>query len=155
MSRKKVIKTSMFLSAALLSLGLSSEVSAKTTIGSDVGIAGITPIIENYYSSNLEQQYGDAEEYLINLLLQLDQMNGTKLTQIISPYANLGISIANNYVNIRTEPNTESEIAGKLYNGCATDILGTEGEWVKIKSGKVEGYIKSEYLAIGLKLRIW
>ncbi|NLJ89547.1 MAG: C40 family peptidase [Clostridiales bacterium] len=151
MSRKKIFKTSVFLSAALLSLGLSKEVSAHGTIGSDVGIAGITPIIESYYSSNLDQQNGEAEAFLINLLLQLDQANGTKLTQIISPYANLGISTANNYVNIRTEPNTESEIVGKLYSGCATDILGTEGDWVKIKSGKVEGYIKAEYLAIGLE----
>ena len=28
-------------------------------------------------------------------------------------------------------------------SGC--DVLGEEGEWLQIKSGKVEGYIKAEY----------
>ena len=150
MYQRKFFKTSLCLSAALLmSLGLSHEASASTINGSDVGIAGITPVIENYYSSNEDKQYGEAEEYLINVLQQLDQVNGTNLTAIISPYANLGISKASDFVNIRTEANTESEIEGKLYNGCATDILAVEGDWVKIASGDVEGYIKSEFLAIG------
>ena len=141
MLKGKVLKTSLCVSAFALSLGLSQEVSAATTIGSDIGIAGITPVMDNYYSSNGQEELGEAEEYVINLLLQLDQENGTNLTEIVSPYANLGISTANSYVNIRTEPNTESEVAGKLYSGCATDILATEGDWVKIESGNVEGYI--------------
>ena len=149
MLKGKVIKTSLCVSAFALSLGFSQEVSATTTVGSDIGIAGITPVMDNYYSSNGQEELGEAEEYVINLLMQLDQENGTNLTEIVSPYANLGISTASSYVNIRTEPNTESEIAGKLYNGCATDILAIEGDWVKIESGNVEGYIKSEYLAIG------
>ena len=66
-----------------------------------------------------------------------------------SEYKNVGISIADNYVNIRKEPNTECQILGKLYKGCAATILETEGEWVKIKSGSVTGYINANYLAIG------
>lgn len=66
-----------------------------------------------------------------------------------SEYKNVGISVADNYVNIRKEPNTECEILGKLYKGCAATILSSEGEWVKIKSGSVTGYINSNYLAIG------
>ena len=31
--------------------------------------------------------------------------------------------------------------------GC--EILGVEGEWTQIKSGSVEGYVKSEYLLTG------
>lgn len=67
----------------------------------------------------------------------------------VSEFANIGISIANEYVNIRRKPDTESKILGKLYRGSAATILETVGEWVKIKSGSVTGYIKSEYLAIG------
>lgn len=69
-----------------------------------------------------------------------------------SPFENVGISIANEYVNIRRRPNVESKILGKLYRGCAATIVATKGDWVKIKSGSVEGYIKSEYLAIGKKV---
>lgn len=66
-----------------------------------------------------------------------------------SEYKDVGISIADNYVNIRKEPNTECQILGKLYKGCAATILETKGEWVKIKSGSVTGYINANYLAIG------
>ena len=149
MLKGKVLKTSLCVSAFALSLGFSQEVSAATTVDSDIGIAGITPVMDNYYSFGEQEELGEAEEYVINLLMQLDQENGTNLTESVSPYANLGISTANSYVNIRTEANTESEVEGKLYSGCATDILAVEGDWVKIESGNVEGYIKSEYLAIG------
>ena len=67
----------------------------------------------------------------------------------VSEYADIGISIANEYVHIRRRPTTESKILGKLYRGSAAKILKTVGDWVKIKSGSVQGYIKSEYLAIG------
>ncbi len=67
----------------------------------------------------------------------------------VSPYANKGISIAGEYVNIRKKPNTESKILGKLYRGSIARIVNTVGDWVEITSGGVNGYIKSEYLAIG------
>lgn len=66
-----------------------------------------------------------------------------------SEYKDVGISIADNYVNIRKEPNTECQILGKLYKGCAATIVSEHGEWVKIKSGSVTGYINAQYLAIG------
>ena len=67
----------------------------------------------------------------------------------VSKYENVGISIASNYVNIRTEPSTDSEIVAKLYKGCKCDILEQAGEWVKISSGNATGYIKEEFLARG------
>lgn len=66
-----------------------------------------------------------------------------------SEYDNIGISVAADYVNVRKHPNTDSEIVGKLYRGSAARIQKTVGDWVQITSGQVEGYIKSEYLAIG------
>lgn len=66
-----------------------------------------------------------------------------------SEYANVGISIAADYVNIRKKPNTDAEIVGKLYRGSAATIAKTEGDWVYIKSGSVSGYIMKDYLAIG------
>lgn len=135
----------LFLLASL-SVGVDAKAAEST---SDKGIAGITPILENYYTAN-EGEMGEAEKLMETYIAQSSDPKVKSMTQIISPYANLGISIAENYVNIRTEANTESEVVGKLYRGCATDILEVVGDWVRIKSGKVEGYIKSEYLAIGV-----
>ena len=67
----------------------------------------------------------------------------------VSKYINTGISIADNYVNIRSKASTDGEIVGKLYTGAAVSIKETKGDWVQIKSGSVNGYIKKEFLAIG------
>lgn len=66
-----------------------------------------------------------------------------------SEYDKTGISVAADYVNVRKKPNTDSKVVGKLYRGSAATIKDTVGDWVKIRSGHVQGYIKSEYLAIG------
>ncbi|MCM1246391.1 MAG: C40 family peptidase [Roseburia sp.] len=66
-----------------------------------------------------------------------------------SEYDKTGISIAADYVNVRKKPNTDSKVVGKLYRGSAAKIKDKVGDWVKIRSGHVEGYIKSDYLAIG------
>ncbi len=81
--------------------------------------------------------------------VQTDAEQPVVTPEPVSEYANIGISIAHEYVNVRKKPNTESKILGKLYRGSAARIINTVGDWVEIKSGSVTGYIKSEYLAIG------
>lgn len=69
-----------------------------------------------------------------------------------SEYANLAIAQVDHYVNVRSEPNTDSAILGKIYNGAVAQILETAGEekdWFHVISGSVEGYIKAEYFLYG------
>lgn len=67
-----------------------------------------------------------------------------------SQYFNIGISIADTYVNIRSDANTDSDIMGKLYRDSAAIILDTMEDWYYIESGSVKGYIKSKYLKTGI-----
>lgn len=69
---------------------------------------------------------------------------------IPSAYADIGISIANTFVNIRDKASTESEINGKLYKNSAARILDTVGDWYYVESGSVNGYIKTDYLQTGI-----
>lgn len=68
-------------------------------------------------------------------------------------YADLALANVTNYVNVRTETNTNSAIVGKIYGGAVAQILetvdGEDGQWFKIVSGNVEGYIKSEFFLYG------
>ena len=64
-------------------------------------------------------------------------------------YTNLGIAQADGNINVRETPGTEAEIVGKLPNNAGCEIVGTDGEWTQIESGKVKGYVKSEYLLTG------
>ncbi len=62
------------------------------------------------------------------------------------------ISQAQNYVNVRSNPNTDSEIVGKLYGGSVAEIqslAGEEQDWYRIHSGSVDGYIKAEFFLAG------
>ncbi len=61
-------------------------------------------------------------------------------------FSDLVIARVDNYVNVRTEPSEDSEVAGKLYDKSVGDRLETEGDWIKIKSGNTEGYVKSEFV---------
>lgn len=67
----------------------------------------------------------------------------------IIEYKDLAIANVANYVNIRSDANANSKVLGKLYNNGAARILDTKGDWLKIKSGNVTGYIMSEYLLTG------
>ncbi len=139
MRRARAMKTAMFIASAALYISIPATSAKADTIPTEQGVAGFAYLLDNYYSS-AETDTITADKTLINILK----------TEIISPYANLGVSVADNYVNIRSEPSTESEVVGKLYRGCAADILEyLEGDWVKIQSGDVKGYIASNYLAIG------
>ena len=65
-------------------------------------------------------------------------------------YTDVAIAQVNNYVRVRAEANTDSEVLGKLYNNSAATILETtENGWYKIKSGNVTGYVKCEYVVVG------
>ena len=57
------------------------------------------------------------------------------------------------YIRVRAEANVSSDIVGKLYYNAVATLLGTEytenGLWYHIQSGKVTGYVKSEYMVSG------
>ncbi len=53
------------------------------------------------------------------------------------------------YINIRQDPDTDSEVVAKIYNHGAVEIEEQDGDWYKIRSGNAEGYVKAEYFATG------
>ena len=65
-------------------------------------------------------------------------------------YTNLGISNVSDNLNIRALPGEDGKLVGKLPKNAACEILSEENEWTRIRSGEVEGYVKSEYLLSGL-----
>jgi len=59
------------------------------------------------------------------------------------------IAQVDGYVNVRETPDEEAEVVGKLYNNSAGEWLSKEGDWYKISSGNVVGYVKGEYVVAG------
>lgn len=66
-----------------------------------------------------------------------------------SEFANKCIADVEETLNVRKGPSTDTEFVGSMNPGAIATVLGTEGEWTKIKSGDVEGYVLSEFVRTG------
>ncbi|MCR4606009.1 MAG: C40 family peptidase [Eubacterium sp.] len=145
--------------ACIMSVGVigTTVTSNSTTMGSETELAGMSCTLEKFCS--LQSGLGSNPEAIVAFADMMagnnaepgteEQMTGDDDVKDKSEYANIGISIAADYVNIRKEPDTDAKIVGKLYRGSAATIVKDEGDWVYIQSGSVDGYIKKDYLAIG------
>lgn len=93
---------------------------------------GIEEVLNNCYSSNKEIE---VEDYLVP----------TEKGE----YLDMAFANVETFLYIRSEPTKESEWVGKLYPDYAAKILGPVGEWTRIESGSVTGYVCSEYIIVG------
>lgn len=82
-----------------------------------------------------------------------EQVSENDAPEVESEYADIAIAQVDGYVRVRSEPNTDSEVVGKLYDKSAATVLETvdteDGGWYRITSGSVDGYVKCEYVVIG------
>ena len=78
-----------------------------------------------------------------------EQTESTEQAASAYGYTNLGVANVEGNLNVRVAAGTDADVVGKMPNNAGCEILGVEGEWTQIKSGSVEGYVKSEYLLTG------
>jgi cell wall-associated NlpC family hydrolase len=64
-------------------------------------------------------------------------------------YLDMAFADVDSFLYVRSEPSTDSEWVGKLYPDYAAEITGPVGEWTKIQSGSVTGYVYSDYIIVG------
>ena len=100
-----------------------------------------TPSIETEGSESVSTEETEMTEDEVQIEIEDDE------------YTNFAIADVEKYVNVRQEPNTDSAILGKIYDGAVAQILNTVGEgdnqWFQVVSGNVEGYIKAEFFIHG------
>lgn len=86
---------------------------------------------------------------------EVPEVEENEVPEVASEFADIAIAKVLNYVNLREQPTTESEVLGKLYANSAAVVLEAVQdeageEWYKINSGSVEnGYVKAEYVVVG------
>ena len=62
-------------------------------------------------------------------------------------YANLAVTtVTEDWLNIRSDASSDAEIVGKLYPGAAGQIVEENGDWTKITSGTVTGWVNNQFL---------
>ena len=107
--------------------------------GSRAEASNLLPAAEEGFASVMTEAY------------EADPEADQKVLEEMTPSEYDGICIAqvNDYVNVRSEPNEESEILGKLYDNSAGTIEEETDGWYKITSGSVTGYVKADYVVTG------
>lgn len=135
---------SMIYAAPVAGVSVATTAEA-VTIGTKSGSpsAGVSLAVADCLVSSNEEAAQEAAA-------QQEQVSENETPVVESEYADIAIAQVDNYVNVRTEPNTDSEVVGKLYNNSAATILQTtEDGWYEITSGNVTGYVKCEYVVAG------
>ena len=64
-------------------------------------------------------------------------------------FADRCIANVDETLNIRKEPSRDAEFVGMMSKGSIATVVERDGEWIKIKSGDVEGYVLSEFVLTG------
>lgn len=134
--------TSTIYAAPIAGVSVATAAEAAAA-GNGSPTAGVSLAVTDYLiESNEEAAVAAAEAE--------EQVSENEAPVVESEYSDIAIAQVDNYVNVRSEPNTESEVLGKLYNNSAATILETtEDGWYRITSGSVTGYVKCEYVVAG------
>ena len=140
--RKIILKAAAGCLFGIITMSVSQLHVEGATIGTEMASAGISVALENYC-----EESQDPETEIVAMLQPI--VTAAQEEDTDSIYDNVAIAKVDDYVNVRKKPNVESKIVGKIYDGCAATIISTEGEWYKIESGNVKGYIKAEYFLTG------
>ncbi len=157
MIKTRWVRRALVVGATVSALGIGCLVLQDTSDASalcqEAELAGISLSMDKYYTATYTAATAEEEPEEAEAPAATEEPVAAPTEAPVvkepSKYENVGISIANDYVNIRKRASEDSKILGKLYRGAAATIVKTKGDWVKISSGSVNGYIKKEYLAIG------
>ena len=105
------------------------------------------------HADNLEDvqtAYVSADSKYLDIKYCLSEARTQDLkSDVLNYYDNIGVSTARDYINVRKTAKSNGTIIGKLPGKAGCEIIGESGDFYKIKSGKVTGYVTKKYLATG------
>jgi cell wall-associated NlpC family hydrolase len=134
------------MTVALLGTAGGRYQALATTYQAETPLAGSSVIFDQYFALPAAQ--------VASTDVPAVQTEASAPDEEDSIFDTIAVSRVADYVNVRSAPSTDSEILGKIYDGCAATIVGIEGEWYRIDSGSIKGgYIKAEYFVTGDEAR--
>lgn len=129
------LKRGLFLVTVIGTISVSGE-QAEAADERDAALpgVGIEQVLNDCYAADEDFS---VEDYLVPTV---------KGEYLDMAFTNVG---ADTFLFVRSEPTRESEWVGKLYPDSASEIIGPVGEWTKVQSGTVTGYVYTEYIITG------
>ncbi|MBR5598160.1 MAG: SH3 domain-containing protein [Lachnospiraceae bacterium] len=109
--------------------------------------------LKNNFTENIsENEVTSISENDLETAVGSISENNVEVTKEEYEYDHLAFAHVDDYVNVRSEPSTDSAIVGKIFDGAVAEIISEAGEnrdWYEIVSGNVTGYIKAEFFLRG------
>ena len=122
---------------------MSAGVIAGLPNGTQVKVIGVNG---NWY----QVEYNGRTGYISSDYLKLSGGSPTPSTPSgTQPAGGTSGTVNGDYVRMRSGPGTGYSILGTYNKGTALTINGTESGWTKVTIGGVNGYIRSDYVAVG------
>lgn len=126
---------------------LESELNASSTS------AGVSSAVADYFEKNIVSSENHtakkADADTQKSKPKKVSKESKKSQEDTSKYKNMAVAQVNDYINIRKKPNENAELLGKLYSNSVATVIRKKGDWYKIKSGSVVGYVKGDYVVVG------
>ncbi len=135
------LKRGLFLVSVIGTVSVSGE-----TVEAADGIEETDKIEVAFPSVGIEQVLNDCYTADENIAVEEYLVPTEKGEYLDMAFTDVG---ADTFLFVRSEPTRESEWVGKLYPGSASEIIGPVGEWTKVQSGTVTGYVYTEYIITG------
>ena len=142
--RKKMDKTMMAIyflilfivagAALLVFLCLSKPSDKKNKAGSDPSIASSSTLKNSHQTGTDAKSTAKAK---------------IKEEKPVDPYENLAVANVDDALNLREKPDTDAKVLGTCFRGGGGTILKRKNGWTKIRSGRLEGWLKDDYLVFG------
>lgn len=134
-----------------------------TVLTEEKSLAGFTLSFEKYCNALIEDITQEEQKDRVAEETGSTQKTGRKTTTVranSSPrkieteeefklnlvYDRLGVANVHNYLNVRKGPDEDSKIVGKMTRNSGCNVYKIRNGWAKIISGKVNGWVKAEYL---------
>lgn len=135
---KKLIPGMTLLAMGMVGIMVPSFVSNGAIL--DDSNVGVTYALDNYVS-NLDIEEVKEED----VQAQSDDSNTCRYPE----FEGKCLAYVDEAVNVRTEPNEDSERAGSLPVHGIANVVEKGDEWTKIESGITVGYVRNDFLLFG------
>ena len=149
--RKLTIRAavSMLTAVGILCSSVSAYAADTTKSSESYPAVGISSLIDSYATDTSLPKVGvtSAIEEYVKAIIDTDLV--ATVSQVREEYKTIVIAQVDGYLNVRESADVNSGVVGKLQNNSAANIVGVSGDWYKITSGTVTGYVMKEYVLFG------
>ena len=106
--------------------------------------AALVPSADFVYSGNVQQWIKFANSLKLRLAMRISYANPTKAKEMAAEDVKERAIIETNRLNVREEPDPDSEVVGQVMKDERYLVKGEEGGWIQIE----DGYISADYVTV-------